>query len=30
MAAELGWGQTRCELELESYLATAEREYAVA
>ena len=30
MARELGWGETRCELEAESYLATAEREYAVA
>jgi glycerol-3-phosphate dehydrogenase len=30
MARELGWGETRCELEAESYLATATREYAVA
>jgi glycerol-3-phosphate dehydrogenase len=30
MAAELGWGQTRCELERETYLATAGREYDVA
>ncbi|MGH2474698.1 MAG: glycerol-3-phosphate dehydrogenase/oxidase [Candidatus Limnocylindrales bacterium] len=30
MARERGWGQTRCELELETYLATAAREYAVA
>jgi glycerol-3-phosphate dehydrogenase len=30
MARELGWGETRCELEAETYLANAAREYAVA
>jgi glycerol-3-phosphate dehydrogenase len=30
MARELGWGETRCELEAETYLSSAAREYAVA
>jgi len=30
MAAELGWGEARQALEVESFLGTARREYAVA
>ncbi len=30
MARDLAWGETRCELEAETYLASAAREYAVA